>query len=116
MQSIQEIINIIINGLDLSEDQKKALTGFYFIGLYKASLEILIGLKGNTEEFHKAINYFFQKTLLTLTLEEQKIYDTLLEQQKSRILSDILSEFSKNLPNDHKKKINDNLVKLKAKR
>lgn len=115
MQSIQEIIDKIVQGLNLSEEQKKVLTGLYFIGLYKASLEIFIGLKGNTEEFHKAINYFFQKTLLTLTQEEQKIYDTLLEQQKSKILSDIFSTFSSSLPQEKQQQISDNLAKLKIK-
>jgi len=112
MNLVQAFIEEIFKGIEITEEQKKAFLGIYSIAFYKVLLEILIGLKGQDKAFAEKMNSFFDSSISSLNEEEKKIFDKVVEEQRGKVLGEILAVFKDNLSPELKQKIEANLARL----
>lgn len=109
MKTLNEFVDKALAGLDIAEEEKKALQGIFIVNIYKAYLELLLSLKGSDLNFMRELNEFFEKNLLTLTDEEITFVEEAMDNEKERMLTMMMSKVKDNLTDEAIKKFDDNL-------
>lgn len=112
MISISSFLDRVFEGVEIEEKVKKALVGLFFVGSYKAALELLIALKAKDKEFQNQLVQFFNSAVGSLDDKNKKVFEETIEKQGAKVLGEILQLFKDNLPDESRKKIEDNIQKL----
>lgn len=115
IQIINAIINEAVKGLDITPEQKSALLGMYFGYLFKSMLEILMGLKSDDPQFYTKINATFLELIDSLSTDDRKDFDNILQKEKTRVLAEVLGQFKDNLEPELKTKVESNIEKMISK-
>lgn len=109
MNSLQQILDTALDGFELTVEEKNAILGIFFLQYFKSQLELLCSIKGQDESFNTQLQSFFTSAIATLTPEEKTNFETTMNEEKGRILKDLLDTFSAEFPQDLKQKLQDNL-------
>lgn len=112
--TINETINKVFSGIKMTNEQKNALAGMYLIGVFKSMLETLFTLKSQDKGFFRKTSVFFDAAVATLDEEKRKVFNTVIEKEKSRITGEILVSFKENLPPELRQKIEVDMTKLSS--
>lgn len=110
MDDIQTFINTALDGLPITEDDKKSLRGAYLISYYKSLLEYLIGANATSETFHKNILEFFNTAVKELDEAGKKRLTAAMQDEKNNILANLLIKLQDELPADASDRIDKNLT------
>lgn len=87
MIPIQDFLTAIVKDKKINEEGKNALMSVYFISLYKVFLELLIGLKGNDQDFVRRLTEFFNAEWQQLQPGEKEAFVDVFAQNKKKILT-----------------------------
>jgi len=112
MQTIQDVINQIFSGIDISPEDKGSFMDVYYISIYKMLIELLTAIRGDQVEFHKAFNEFVSSTCATFSPEEKTDFDRIMQQQQKKLLHDLLVQTRQELPDDMQAKLTENMNKV----
>lgn len=110
--NVSIIIGKILEGLEVSQDQKNLLVGLYTMAFYKACVETILTIKGRDSDFFRGLNRLVDDAITSMNTNEKTQFEEVLEIQKSDILTRVLGTFSSNLPLELKNKIRDNVARL----
>lgn len=112
MISVEELINKLLAGIDISADEQKRIMGLYLVSYHKAILELLMVMKGHDAEFIKSLASFFAKEVETLTPEQQKYLTEALEIHRDKTLAEMADIIHDKLPEKDKATFRLNLESL----
>ncbi len=115
MNQVTYLLNNTLEGLNVPPDVKNVLLNTYFILYYKALLEVLLSLKAKDEEFLKQVIGLFNKGVESLDKETKKNLENLMEEQKGKLLAEVVGAFKNQLPEDISAKIEANVSQLEQK-
>lgn len=115
MKSIKDYFDKVFEGFDLTEEEKSCLLGLYLIEFYKSSFEIILDQLGNNQDFLSKLNGFFDESLKLFSQEKLKSYQELLEEEKVKIVAQLITSSQDSLPLELRQKIEVNLTKIKDK-
>ncbi len=110
MDNVQNIFDKILDGLQFTDDEKKAFVGLYLILYYKASLEALIGIKASDPAYLQKVREFFETSVNSLDEQQAKEFDAMMAKEKGEILVDVVDNFKNNLSDDLKQKVEANVA------
>jgi len=79
-------LDAIAESASLSPDEKKALTGVYFVTRLKDSLELLLSLNADKPEFASELLAFFETQVSKLTPEQKIQFDKAMEKRHADIM------------------------------
>lgn len=109
MNNIKDIIDHITEGIGITDEQKQVLEALYMVSLYKLLLEMLIGFKAGDVRFYQTMDVFFSDAINSLSPQERKHFNELLEQHKEKALTEVLSAFKSYLTPELRQKMEANI-------
>lgn len=112
MDDAKKAIETYTKGIGLSEEVKTSLLALYIILSSKETLEILFAVKGNDPAFVKDLEIFFQKYITMLPNKMQNEIMQTIVQSHTKVLSAVLAEFTKQLPQHEHEIMQQNLKTL----
>lgn len=98
MNNIQYFLNRVLDGITLSMEEKNLISTAYLIKYHQALLEILITINSDNKKFFENMDFFFNNALVELDVKKRKPIDSILSQEKTNILADILVKIQRELP------------------
>ncbi len=110
MDNIQTFVNTALDGLPITEDEKKSFFGAFIISYYKSLLEYLVGAHATNETFHKTTLEFFNTAIHNLDEDGKKRLIAAMRDEKNNILATLLVKLQDELPNDASQRIEKNLA------
>jgi succinate dehydrogenase flavin-adding protein (antitoxin of CptAB toxin-antitoxin module) len=109
MDQVTHFFEKVLEGLDVSDENRKAFVGLYLVLYYKASLEALMGIKASDADYLKKVREFFEGSFNALSDDERKTFEEIMAKEKGELLVDVIDNFKNNLSDDLKEKVESNL-------
>lgn len=109
---IQYFLEQVLKDVDISDSEKKVIVAGFLVQYYKSFLECLMALNTHNEDFFKEMITFLDKGIAGLDEKKKINLDTVMNEEKKRILADILLNIQKELSPEQSSKIQNNLEKL----
>lgn len=112
MNSIEDIIEKALDGIPITQQDKNILLGMYMLKYNKSCLELLSILKGKDIQFQQNINELFGKAISSLNTEERQKFNKAIDDEKGKILANLINVFKNSLSPQLQQKIEENLEEI----
>ncbi|MCL4416762.1 MAG: hypothetical protein M1365_08720 [Actinobacteria bacterium] len=112
MNTIKDIIEKALEGIPITQQDKNILLGIYMLKYNQSCLELLSVLKGKDIQFQENINELFGKTIASLNIEERQKFNKAIDEEKGKILANLINKFKNSLSPQLQQKIEENLEEI----